>query len=151
MEGLNNLKLNAEMMATLYGHSIVETGHQQEMENKLYKTVIFFKDVSRPKLAEKQYKFLEQILKACKLNIQDVHIINLADNSVVVENIVSTLSPTNILSFGTGSGTEIFAMGNAKGTKYLNAPDLSELMQDTAASKQMKGKLWSELKSMFNL
>jgi hypothetical protein len=42
-------------------------------------------------------------------------------------------------------------MKNNRGTKYLNAPDLSELMQETATSKQLKGKLWTELKAMFNL
>jgi hypothetical protein len=55
------------------------------------------------------------------------------------------------LSFGTGTGTELFTMKNNQGTKYLNAPELSELMQETAASKQLKGKLWLELKAIFNL
>jgi hypothetical protein len=151
MEGLNNLKLNAELLSMLYGRSIVEAGNQKLPENKLTKTVIFFKDSTRPALADRQHKFLEQILKACKQDIREVDIINLADNTIVLENVISTLSPDYILSFGTGTGTELFTMGNTKGTQYLNAPDLSELMQETAASRQMKGKLWSELKAMFNL
>jgi hypothetical protein len=151
MEGLNNLKLNAEMLASLYGHSIVEVDSRKPLANKLNKTLILFKDSSRSNLVDKQHKFLEQILKACKLNIKDIVIVNLADDKVVLENVISSLSPDYILSFGAGTGTELFAMGNTKGTKYLNAPDLTELMQETAVSKQMKGKLWAELKSMFNL
>ena len=151
MEGLNNLKLNAEMLASLYGHSIVEAGNPKPVEAKLTKTLIFFKDSTRPTLPDKQYKFLEQILKACKLNMKEVDIVNLADKTIVLENVISSFSPDYILSFGAGTGTELFTMGNTKGTRYLNAPDLSELMQETATSKQMKGKLWSELKAMFNL
>ena len=154
MDGLNNLKLNGEMLASLYGHSIIDihsAAVKSPAQNKLNKTLIFFRDASRPKLGDKQYKFLEQILKACKLNIQDVDIVNLADKTVILENVINTVSPDHILSFGTGTGTELFSMQNMKGTKYLNAPDFAELMQETPASKQLKGKLWSELKDMFNL
>lgn len=149
MEGLNNLKLNGEMLESLYGHSIIDVTSPDEAKTK--KPLIFFRDASHTRLPDKQYRFLEQILKACKLNITDVDIINLADKKTDLEKIVNTSSPEYVLSFGTGTGTELFTMKNNQGTKYLNAPELSELMQETAASKQLKGKLWLELKAIFNL
>jgi hypothetical protein len=151
MEGLNNLKLNGEMLASLYSHSIIDITSKKVIENKLSKTLIFFRDSSHAKLPDKQHKFLAQILNACKINILDVEIINLANKQANLENIINNTSPEYILSFGSGTGTELFAMKNNRGTRYLNAPDLSELMLETPASKQMKGKLWTELKAMFNL
>ena len=149
MEGLNNLKLNGEMLASLYGHSIIDLNSPAEARSK--KPLIFFRDTAHTRLPDKQYRFLEQILKACKVNIADVDIINLADKKTDLENIIRNSSPEYVLSFGSGTGTELFTMKNSRGTKYLNAPDLAELMQETAASKQLKGKLWTELKSIFNL
>lgn len=149
MDGLNNLKLNGEMLESLYGHSIIDVNSPGAARSK--KPLIFFRDADHARLPDKQYRFLEQILKACKLNIADVEIINLADKKTDLEKIVNTSSPEYVLSFGTGTGTELFTMKNNRGTKYLNAPELSELMQESAASKQMKGKLWIELKAIFNL
>jgi len=154
MEGLNNLKLNGEMLESLYGHSIIDVTSidvTSPGEAKSKKPLIFFRDASHTRLPDKQYRFLEQILKACKLNITDVDIINLADKKTDLEKIINTSTPEYVLSFGTGTGTELFTMKNNRGTKYLNAPELSELMQETAASKQLKGKLWLELKAIFNL
>jgi hypothetical protein len=149
MEGLNNLKLNAQMLASLYGHSIVDLTYHAEPKSK--RPLIFFRDSAHTRLPDKQFRFLEQILKACKLNISEVDLINTADKKVHLENIISNTSPEYVLSFGTGDGTELFTMKNNRGTRYLNAPDLSELMQETPASKQLKGKLWIELKAIFNL
>ena len=149
MEGLNNLKLNGEMLASLYGHAIIDLSGPVEAKSK--KPLIFFRDATHARLPDKQYRFLEQILKACKLNITDVEIINLAHKKTDLEQIISNSAPEYVLSFGSGTGTELFTMKNNRGTKYLNAPELSELMQENAASKQMKGKLWIELKAIFNL
>ena len=151
MAGLNNLVLNDQMLASLYGRTIIDIKTTPPAPGDSNKTLIFFRDRGHSKLPEKQYKFLEQVLKACKVNIQDVDIINLADDKADLESTISKASPAQILSFGTGTGTELFSMKNNLGTKYLNAPDISELMQETAASKQLKGKLWTELKAMFNL
>jgi hypothetical protein len=153
MEELNNLKLNGQLLVSLYGRSIVDLsdiGTAHETASESVKTIILFKDNAHAKMPDKQQKFLEQILKACKVDIREAQIINLADK-VDLENIIGNGSPAYILSFGTGTGTELFSMKNNRGTKYLNAPDLSELMQETATSKQLKGKLWTELKAMFNL
>lgn len=71
------MKLNGEMLESLYGHSIIDVTSPDETKTK--KPLIFFRDASHTRLPDKQYRFLEQILKACKLNITDVDIINLAD------------------------------------------------------------------------
>ena len=150
MAGLNNLRLNDQMLVTLYGRSIIELKQQAE-EPLSGKILVFFRDRIHSKLPDKQFKFLEQILRACKIDIQKVDLINLGNDKTDLESTISKTSPQYILSFGTGTGTELFSMKNNYGTKYLNAPDLSELMQETAPSRQMKGKLWTELKVMFNL
>lgn len=151
MEGVNNLRLDDQMLVSLYGRTIIDLKGLPSQPTGSHKTIIFFRDRSHSKLPDKQYKFLDQILRACKINIVDVDIVNLADGETDFEGAISKSSPAYILSFGSGTGTELFSMKNNLGTKYLNAPDLSELMQETAASKQLKGKLWTELKEMFNL
>src|SRR5207237_1197726 len=115
MDGLNNLTLNNSMLASLYGHSLVNLNE---------KSVLV---VTKAKLTASQQQFLMQILQACKLSNNDVAILNTADKKIPLEQAISNSSPKYILSFGTGDGTELFTMANNEGRKYLNAPALEEM------------------------
>ncbi len=139
MEGLNNLSLDSEMLVALYGHSLVDLKG---------KSVLV---VTKSKLTGSQHEFLMQILNACRLDSADVTIINVSDKKTVLEQVIRETLPRYILSFGTGDGTELFTMGNNEGRKYLNAPALEEMMQETDSSKLLKRKTWNELKLLFGI
>lgn len=139
MDGLNNITLDDSMLVAFYEHSLVGI--------KEKKVVVVTKSNPTPP----QHELLQQILNACKLDPNQVAIINSADTKTPLEKIIEEASPQYILSFGTGDGTELFTMGNNEGRKYLNAPSLEEMMYDTDASKQLKRKTWNELKLFFGI
>ena len=64
MEGLNNIKLNGEMLTSLYSRSIVDLAYYQPAAIKLKKTLILFRGSTRDNLPDNQQRFLDQILKA---------------------------------------------------------------------------------------
>jgi hypothetical protein len=146
MEGLNRISLNNSMLADLYGHSLVneKTGNPVVKTNNVMV-------VTKGKMTQAQHDFLMQVLSACKLDPAQVSVLNSSDKSTRIEKAVKETSPRYILSFGTGDGTELFTMGNSDGRKYLNAPALDEMMHDTDASRQLKRKMWTELKNMFGI
>lgn len=136
---LNDIELNNLMLAGLYERSLVD------VQGK--KVLVVVK--SEP--SEHQNNFLHQILGACKIDPSTVSVMNSSERNFVLEKVVAEIKPQFILSFGAGSGTELFSMANNKGTRYLNAPALEEMMQETDSSKQLKRKTWNELKSMFGI
>lgn len=138
MEDLNKIKLNNSQLAALYGKCLVELGARSE------KKVLV---VVKSKLSDPQNALLMQILGACKLNQNDVSVITTSS----LEQEVKNTNPKYILSFGSGSGTELFSMGNVEGRKYLNAPSLDEMMLDNDVSKQLKRRTWNELKQLFGI
>jgi hypothetical protein len=142
MEELNKIRLNNNQLAALYGKSLVD------VNAPITKKVMV---VVKSKLNEAQHALLMQILGACKLDQTDVSIINTSDKKTVLEQEVKTSDPRYILSFGSGSGTELFSMGNLQGRKYLNAPSLDEMMLDNDSSKQLKRRTWNELKQLFGI
>lgn len=139
MDELNKIKLDNGLLTALYRTALVDFSGK--------KIIVAVKNA----LNEQQREFLTQILSACRLTADQVTIVNTTENVKAYEKIISELNPQYVLSFGAGSGTELFRMGNAGGTRYLNAPALDEMMQSSEESKLLKRKTWGELKDMFGL
>jgi hypothetical protein len=93
-------------------------------------------------LPEDQLAFLTKMLGACKLNIGDVAIVNMAANNDF-EQISSSLQPLKIISFGVAVNTQ--NMPN------IVAPPLKELIAESDEAKSMKARLWASLKQMFGV
>lgn len=163
---LNNVQLNASMLQALYGHTLVELKENKiptqpdkkpqsfpikHLGNNARNILVIVRNDKHDYFSEAENAFLTRLMKACQLELDDVAIVNFAREKTKMEDIISELKPVSIISFGTGSGTELFTMGNVDGTKYLNAPELNELILESEKSKQLKGKLWAELKMMFDL
>jgi hypothetical protein len=121
---LNDIVLNNSMLAGLYERSLVE------VQSKKVLVVV------KSKPSEQQNSFLQQILVACKIDPANVSVMDSSDRKQILEKVVAEMNPQYILSFGTGSGTELFSMANNKGTRYLNAPALEEMMQETDSLNQ---------------
>lgn len=99
--------------------------------------------------------FLTSILAACKLNLDDIALINFSGLSkFAYKDFLKEVPSKSVLFFGVGA--EIlslplnfpnFQVQHFDGVNYLTSPMLDEIEKD----KSLKEKLWKSLKKIFNL
>lgn len=102
--------------------------------------------------------FLTNILKACKLSIDDIAILNIARNPLTYISIKETLEAKFILVFGI-EPSEIklpfviphFQVQQYAGCTFVIAPSLNEINKEGEIGKMLKTKLWLSLQRCFNL
>lgn len=145
MDDLNSIRLSNGMLVSLYERSLVDL--KGKNVDKTTSVIV----VTKSKPDPPQQDLLMQILNACRLEANDVILIDISDKKTDLEKVIKKASPQYILSFGTGDGTELFTMGNNEGRKYLNAPALEEMMLNTDTSRQLKRKTWNELRLLFGI
>jgi DNA polymerase III psi subunit len=104
-------------------------------------------------MTEQQSVFLIDILNACKLNMNDVAVVNLHQNKEVTHKKLATeLEAKIVLLFGV-STEEInlpftipeFQVQSFNTQKYMRAPSLDILQNEI----ELKKKLWTSLKQIF--
>ena len=159
-ENVNDIRLSPEMMAMFYGRSLVDILPQSSSsksgairflgDNKKNITILV-NDANYTYVGEQELTVLTKMLDACRINIGDVAIVNLATQNPSEESLVKHLKPIKIISFGTNWDSAVFSIDNRNGYELLTAPPLIELLGDTANSKQLKTKLWGSLKLFFGL
>ncbi len=126
--------------------------------NNLKNVTILVKDKESVYLREEWLQFLTNILGACKLNIGDVAIINLAHNKINFADILTATSPRHLIMFEVDC-KEInlsfvipnYQVQNYNNTTFLLAPSLSAMLGTTDEVKVEKTKLWTSLKKMFGI
>ena len=160
---LNNINLNAQMIADLYPDSLIEnssTMPQKKDEGVRYlgdnqkNITILVKNKELPFLNDTEFNFLSSVLAACKLSIADVAIVNLENNISNPEELTSDLNSKVVLLFDV-TPSEInlpinfphFQVQQFNKRTYLYAPTFSFIEND----KAVKIKLWQALKTIFNL
>ena len=119
---------------------------------------ILVKDSDAVYLREEWLQFLTNILAACKLNMGDVAIINLAQNKVTFSELQTSTTPKYIITFDI-EATEIalpftiptYQVQEFNNCTLLLCPTLSVMFGDSEAVKLEKTKLWMSLKRMFGL
>lgn len=109
-------------------------------------------------LPEGELQLLTKMLDACKLNLGDVAIINLATQAVHFNQLAVQLHPQKTLLFGVQPeqiGLPLsfppFKEQEYAGCTYLLASSLDAMNQPNEEGKTLKGKLWGCLKKMFNI
>lgn len=109
-------------------------------------------------ISDETLQLVTGILNACKLNLQDVAIMNLNEQELHYQVIMDALQPTHIFSFGIEPlGLQLpFQIPNYQTQSYLNATFLFAVPFDTMLpqvpkSKEEKTKLWNCLKKIFQL
>lgn len=159
---LNNINLNAQMIADLYPDTLVEitSTSESKKEKKLRylgdnqkQITILVNNKEVPFLNDGEFNFLTSILTACKLSIADVAIVNLASNNNP-EELTTELNSKIVLLFEV-TPAEInlpinfphFQVQQFNKRTYLYAPAFSIIEND----KAVKIKLWQSLKTIFNL
>jgi hypothetical protein len=106
-------------------------------------------------ISDAELAFLTSILTACKLGLDDVAIINTANNSEKnFKKLFSLVPAIAVLLFGVKPeelalpvSFPIFQVQHFAGINYLYAPPLNEIEKD----KAIKSRLWANLKKLFGL
>ena len=165
MDSLNDIRLTNQMLIALYGQSLVAP-----IDHTLHKPVIRSTDVvvkflggnekrvtiivNSPGVAflpDAELNFLTKMLEACRMNIADVAIVNLAEHAYPMTTIRKQLAPHQIIYFGTNNSVSLFSINENDGLSELSAPTLKEMISDLPEARPLKSRLWASLKQLFSL
>lgn len=103
-------------------------------------------------LNDADFEFLSQILTACKMNMDDIALVNLAHTPHAINEITDALNPSVVLFCGIEYQSLPFKLD-----EYIIYPHakkqyfLSDSLQDLRNDKAKKTKLWLALKAIFSL
>ncbi len=177
MNNPKNSELPAFMIADLYKNNLVITenevvtrekpdpeslktdpGRQWFLGSNLRKTTLLVNEPNAVYLDDDSLQFLSAILNACKLNLGDVAIVNLAQTTADYTLLKQSLQPANLILFGvTAQDIQLpFTIPHYQLQAYdkcqlLLCPPLTTMLGNTQEAKLEKSKLWLSLKKMFNV
>lgn len=150
MENVNEIRLDNQMIAALYGRSLIipETAKKDSetvkfLGNNSANILILVNNPDHSFLPENELVFLTKMLSACQLNIGDVAIVNV--KNVSAADAVNELSPDKVIDFGTSPQIS-FENGN-----IVSSVPLKQMLGESPEARQLKVKLWTGLKQMFGL
>ncbi len=161
---LNDIVLPAKSVVELYKNALVEdnstklhspsvNGSIAVLGKNLNRVIIVVSNKEAAFLPDDELSFLLGILSACKLNMDDVGIVNLAKNKgIFYTQIINDLKAEKLLLFGVKPDDlqlplsfPQYQLQRYNEQLYLAAPALSSLQN----SKDEKLKLWNCLKQIF--
>lgn len=164
---LDNIQLPGFIIQDLFQKNLVDLSQNYAEEIKSEeKTVQFFggnkqhiiilvDTADAVFVSDEQLTFLSGILNACKLNLEDVGIINMHNYRDVSYKIIhENFTPRIVIMFGvTPESVELpfvipyFQKQTFNNQIYLSAPALTVLESD----KDLKRKLWTALQQIFSI
>ena len=132
----------------------IATGWKYLGENRK-KTLVIVRYPGVSHLPDKQLSFLTKLLAACSLDLRDVAIFNFhAHQPSQFNEIIQHFTPKNVLlfdikpvDFGMPMNFPEFQVQAYKDAVFVSSPSLDTIEPD----KNLKGKLWSCLKKIYNL
>lgn len=167
---LNKIQLPAIVASGLYKTSLVTMHDAGETKESPIKQSYTFLGRNKKNIvlvansdeavfvSEAHLAFIIKLLGACKINLEDVAIINNADPKITSRELKIQLSPKILFLFGVEPTTiklpihfPMFKLQEFDGCTYLYAPSLKDLDQETSEGKLLKSKLWVCLKNLFEL
>ena len=159
---LNSIVLKPQLLADLFGGTLVETvatsvpekKTAQYLGNNKKQILVAVKHLSVPYLPDNELNFLTTILAACKLGLGDIAIINQSTTDPgTIEALMEEESKIVLLfdvtpaSIGLPIHFPNFQVQHFNKRIYLCCPALGEIEKDTTMKKQ----LWNSLKTVFSL
>jgi hypothetical protein len=109
-------------------------------------------------LPDKHLDWLGKMLEACRLNLGDVAIANVAKNAFTIADIRQELQSTIVILLGAGTQSiqlplnfPHFNPQRYDDIMFLNTPSPDELNQNTGEARLLKSKLWVSLQKLFKL
>ncbi len=164
---LENFQIPIVLIPELYKDSLVQLEAEQATSinlkesrltftgSNLKNILILTEDAHHLHLADTDLEFLANILNACKLNLNDVAIVNLFHNKGADFILLSSqFKPENILLFGViGASIGIqHHSDNYELTKWQNINIISgDHLSAIATQPELKKKLWLQLKKLFQI
>jgi hypothetical protein len=169
---LNNIQLSSLQLAELYGNNLVATNPHATVEEpapvinsaqkespafsykgKNQKRLLWLvSDKEHSYLSDDAFRFLIQVLEACKLNLDDIALVNLHNCTESFEELVAALKPLSILASNVSpsflsSKQELYTILSKDGYQLFTTAKL-ELVKD---DKVQKSKLWLGLKQILGI
>lgn len=122
------------------------------------RVAIFVDDHANVFLGDDALQFLTNILSACKLNLSDIALVNVANMQQPFNEITNHLSSEYAVLFGVDKNKislkenmELFVNTTINNISIVTAPPLEAMMLQTPDAKTLKARLWNGLKTMFGL
>lgn len=163
---LDDIQLPGFIIQDLYKKSLVEVSGKKNKEINRADTdlnyfggngqhiLLLVNESKNPFVDDTQLTFLSGILNACKLTLEDVALVNIANTAPDYKKLTDNLSSKIILMFGV-TPDEIqlpfvmpeFQRQSYNNQVYIAAPSLTELENN----KDLKRKLWTVLQQLFSL
>lgn len=109
-------------------------------------------------LTDDQFTLLTGVLKACKLNMADVAIVNLANSAKNFTQLHQTLNTRFLLLFDVATSAidlpfsiPVYQLQSYDQCQILQASSLNTMLGEETAARDEKMKLWNGLRKMFSL
>jgi len=169
---LNSINFEITDIALLFKNSLVEIdekkqGSKQEAKSPMTdsgfkflggnkkRTLVVVRYNNAVHLADKQLSFLTKLLAACNLSLADVTIFNFQDQqSSQFNQIIDHFKPKSVLlfdikpaDFGMPMNFPDFQVQAYKDAVFVSSPSLETI----EPNKDLKGRLWTCLKKIYNL
>lgn len=164
---LENIQLTEAQLQEFYSSHLVitkaERSNMQEKEivqpsltgitgknNKQFVWIV--NEPSYPFLSDDDFQFLSDILTACKMNMNDIALVNYAHNKSSLQSLAATLHAKQVVISATAQQwmeeeADNYLLQDRNGYQLFITEDLSVLRND----KVKKSKLWLALKQMLSL
>jgi hypothetical protein len=160
--GINHIRLSAELIAVLYPETLVtENGPDPDYPflGKNLLSICFL--VSYPEdefIPDDQLVFLQKILIACKLSLNDIALINTKRTPVELPVLKTRLQPRIIFFWGTSpavAGSKLnfpdMTISTWENIRILPVMEAELMSRDNPRGLELKKNLWIALKKLFNL
>jgi hypothetical protein len=157
--GINHIRLSAELIAVLYPETLVAEESVYPYLGKNLNSICFL--VSYPDdefIPEDQFAFLQKILIACKLNLDDIALINTNRMTVELQVLKNIFQPRIIFLWGAVPDLSGFnqhfpdmTISTWENIRILPVMQAVLMSRDNPAGLELKRKLWISLKKLFNL
>jgi hypothetical protein len=176
--GINNIRLSAELIAALYPESLVaeidpepgikpvKIGLIQNNKEAGYpflgknlRSICFLAYYTDDEfIPEDQLVFLQKILAACKLSLDDIALLNTNRTQVELQFLKNQFQPRIIFLWGTvpliAGLTQNFPdmrISSWENIQFLPVMQADLMSRDNSEGLELKRKLWISLKKLFNL
>jgi hypothetical protein len=164
---LDNFQISVGLTTELYKNSLVALDTPQVKSNSLKlqslnflgknqkQILILVNDKEAVHLNGSDTALLTGILNACKLNFNDIALLNLAQhNGIDLSSIQDNFNPKVMITFGINLTSieieqhyEYYVINKLKSMTFLNAASLTQIGKNVEEKKQ----LWNCLKSIFSI
>jgi hypothetical protein len=168
--GFQSFQLSPKLVAELYPKQLVLNGETEPMvaaaqeaapfEGRNLKRIAFLvRTPGKPAAAETD--LLQKLLAACHLQTNDIALFNLAesdDSRLDMNVLLEKLKFKKVILFGVEPdfirlpfSIPLYTLQRYNTSEFLRVDALTEFISESTESKQLKKRLWANLKEMFAL